>query len=69
VATGVEVTTFSYIKEMIKELVRPEGFEVFASGKISEGTTTVTGEPSSQSNLLKDLPSLDSQLDKRIKIL
>jgi len=54
---------------MIKKLVQLEGLEVSATGMISEGTTTLTGESSSQSNLPKDLPSSDSQLGKRIKIL
>jgi len=69
VATVVEVATFSYVEEMIKELVQPEGLEVPATGMISEGTTITAGEPSSQSILSKDLPSLDPQLGKRIKIL
>ena len=60
VATGVEVVTSSHIEEMIKELVLPDGLEVPANGMISEGTTTTAGEPSSQSSLPKDLPSLDS---------
>ena len=68
-ATGVEVATFSRIEEMIQELVQPEGLEVPDTGMTSEGTNTMTGEPSSQSSLPKDLPSLDSQLGKRIKIL
>ena len=46
-ATDVEAATSSHIEEMIKELVQPEGLEVPATGTISEGTTTVTGEPSS----------------------
>ena len=68
-ATSVEAATSSYIEEMIKELVQPEGLEVPANGMILEGTTTTAGEPSSQSNLPKDLPFLDSQLDKRTMIL
>ena len=52
---------------MIKKLVQPEDLEVFATGTISEGITTVTGEPSSQSSLPKDLPSSDSPLGKRTK--
>ena len=66
--TGVRAVTSSYIEEMIKELVQPEGLEVSASCMISEGTTTVTGETSSQSSLPKNLPTLDPQLGKRIKI-
>jgi len=54
---------------MIKELVQPGGLEVPATGTISEGTTTMTGEPSSQSSLSKDLSSLDPQLGNNIKIL
>ena len=57
VATGVEVAISSHIKEMIKELVQPEGLEVSTIGKISEGTITTAGEPSSQSSLPKDPPS------------
>ena len=68
-ATGVEAATSSHIEEMIKELVQHEGLEVPANGMASEGTTTTAGEPSSQSSLLKDLPSLDSQLGKRVQIL
>jgi len=63
VATDVEAATSSHIEKMIKELVQTEGVEVPAT------TTTTTREPSSQSSLSKDLPSLDPQLDKRIKIL
>jgi len=54
---------------MIKELVQPKDLEVSATGTISEGTTTVTGEPSSQSSLPKDLPFSDPQFSKRTKIL
>jgi len=61
VATGIEATNSSHIKEMIKKLVQPEGLGVSA--------TIVTEEPSSKSSLPKNLPSSDSQLDKRIKIL
>ena len=68
VATGAEAATSFLIEEMIKELVQPRGLEVPATGTISEGTTTVTRETSSQSSLPKDLPSSDSQLGKRIKI-
>jgi len=46
VATGVEAATSSHIEETIKELVQPEGLKVSTIGMISEGTTTVTGEPS-----------------------
>ena len=53
VATGVEVATSSHIEEMIKELVQSEDLEVPATGTISEGITTVTGEPSSKSSLPK----------------
>ena len=56
---GVGAATSSYIEEMIKELVQSEGLKVFSTGTISEGTITVTGEPSSQSSLPKDLPSPD----------
>jgi len=69
VATGVEAATSSYIEEMIKALFQPEGLEVPATVMISEGTTSTVGEPSSQSNLPKDLPSSDPQLGNRIKIL
>jgi len=69
VATGVKVATSSHIEEMIKELVQPEGLEVSATGMILEGATTTAGEPSFQSNLPKNLPSLDPHLGKRIKIL
>ena len=69
VATGVEVATSSHIEEMINELVQPEGLKISATGMISEGTTTASGEPSSQSSLPTDLPSLDSQLGKRVQIL
>jgi len=58
VATDVEVATSSHIKEMIKELVQPEGLKVSATGMISEGTTTMAREPSSQSSLPKDLLNL-----------
>jgi len=70
-ATGVEAATSSHIEEMIKEQVQPKGLglEVLATGMISEGTTTIVGEPSSQSNLSKDLPFSDPHLGKRIKIL
>ena len=68
-AIGVEAATFSHIEEMIKELVQPEGLEVLATGMTSEGTTTMIGEPSSQSSLLKDLLSSDPQLGKRIKMI
>ena len=68
-ATGVEAATSSHIEEMIKELALPEGLEVPAAGMILEGITIVTGEPSFQSSLLKDPPSLDPQLGKRTKIL
>ena len=68
-ATGVEAATSSHIEEMIKELVQPNGLEVFAIEMILESTTTTAGEPSSQSNLPKDLPSLDPQFSKRTKIL
>ena len=68
-ATSVEAATSSYIEEMIKELVQPEGLEVLTTGMISESTTTTAREPSSQSNLPKDLLSLDLQLGKRIKNL
>ena len=68
-ATGVEAATSSHIEEMIKELVQPESLEVSATGIISDGTTTMVGEHSSQSSLSKDLLSLDPQLGKRIKIL
>jgi len=69
VATSVKAATSSHIEEMIKKLVQPEGLEVYVASMISEGTTTMAGEPSSQSSLSKDLPSLDPQLGKRIKIL
>jgi len=68
VATGAEAVTSSHIEEMIEELVRLGGLEVPATCTIPEGTTTVTGEPSSKSSLPKDLPYSDSQLGKRIKI-
>ena len=68
-ATNVEAATSSHIKEMIKELVKPESLEVSATGIISDGTTTMVGEHSSQSSLSKDLLSLDSQLGRRTKIL
>ena len=51
------------------ELAQLESLEVLATGMILEGTTTTTGELSSQSNLPKDLLSLDPQLGKRTKIL
>jgi len=54
---------------MIKELAQLEGLEVSATGIIFEGTTTTAREPSFQSNLSKDLPSLNPQLGKRTKIL
>jgi len=69
VATSVEAATSSHIKEMIKELAQLEGLEVSVTGMILEGMTTVTGEPSSQRSLPKDLPSLDPQLGKRTRIL
>ena len=69
VAISVEVATSSHIVEMIKELVQLKGLEVPATGMISEGTNTTAGEASSQSNLPKNLPSLDSQLGRRIQIL
>ena len=53
----------------IKELVKPEGLEVSANDMTSEGTTTMAGEPSSQSSLPKDLLSSDPQPGKGIKIL
>jgi len=68
VATGSETTTSSHIEEMIQELAQPEGLEVPATGMFLEGITTVIGEPSSQSSLPKDLPSLDPQLGKRTKM-
>ena len=68
-ATGVELATSSHIEEMIKELAQPKVLEVPATGMILEGITTVTGEPSSQSSLPKDLPSSDPQLGKRTRIL
>ena len=68
-ATSVEAATSSHIEEMIKEPVQPKSLEVPATGMILESTTTTAGEPSFQSNLPKDLPSLDPQFGKRTKIL
>jgi len=45
VVTGVKAAASSHIKEMIKELVQPEGLEVSATGMIPEDTTTMAGEP------------------------
>ena len=59
VATSIEAATSSHIEEMIKELIRPGDLEVPATGTISKGTTIMTGEPSTQNNLPKDLPFLD----------
>ena len=67
-ATSSEATTSSHIEEMIQEVAQPEGLEVPATGILREGETTMTGEPSSQSGLPKDLPSLDPQLGKRTKM-
>ena len=67
-ATGSEAMTSSHIKEMIQELAQPEGLEVLTTGMLREGITTVAGDPSSQSGLLKDLPSSDPQLGKRTKM-
>ena len=67
-AIGCEATTSSHIEKMIQELAQPEGLEVPAIETIREGTTTVTREPSSQSGLPEDLPSLDPQLGKRTKM-
>jgi len=68
VAIGAEAVTFSHIEEVTEELTQPRGFEVPTTSTILEGTTTMIGEPSSQSSLPKDLPSSVSQLGKRIKI-
>ena len=67
-ATGSKATTSSHIEEMIQEVAQPEGLEVPAIGILREGEITMTGEPSSQSGLPKDLPSLDPQLHKRTKM-
>ena len=68
VATGVEAMTSSHIEEVTEELTQPRGFEVPNTSTIPEGTTTMIGEPSSQSSLPKDLPSSVPRLGKRIKI-
>jgi len=68
VATGVEAVTSSHIEEMIKKLAQPKDLEIPATRMTLEGITTVTGEPSSQSSLVKDLPSSDPHLVKRAKI-
>ena len=68
-ATGAEAASSSHIEEMTKELIQLGGLEVPATRILREGVTTVTGEPSSQSGLPKNLLSLDPQLGKRIKIL
>ena len=66
-ATGSEATTSSHIAEMIQELAQQEGLEVLATGMPHEGVSTAIGEPSSPSDLSRDLPSLDPQLGKRTK--
>ena len=66
--TGVETATSSHIEEMIKELVQLEGLEVLTTDITSESTTAMTGKPSSQSSLPKDLPFSNPHLGKRIKI-
>ena len=58
-AIGSEAMTSSYIEEMIQELAQSEGLEVPTAETLREGTTTMTGEPSSQGGLSEDLPSLD----------
>ena len=68
-ATGVEVATSSHIEEMIKELVQPESLKVPAAGMITDDTTTIVGEPLSQSSLPIDLSSVNSHLGKRVQIL
>ena len=45
IAICVEAATSSHIEEMIKKLVQLEGLKVPATGTISEGTTTVLGNP------------------------
>jgi len=68
VAIGSEATTSSHIEEMIQELTQTEGLEVSATETLREGTTIVTGEPTSQSGLPEHLTSLDPQLGKRTKM-
>jgi len=51
---------------MIQELAQQEGLEVPATGIPHKGATAEIGEPSSPSDLSKDLPSSGPQLGKRI---
>ena len=67
--TSSEAVTYSHIEKVTKEPTHPGGSEVPNTGTIPEGTTTMTGKPSSQSSLPKDLTSSDPQLGKKIKIL
>ena len=69
VSTSAKAVTSSYIEEVTEKLTQPRGFEVPTTHTISEGTTTMIGEPSSPSSLLKVLPSSVPQRGKRIKIL
>ena len=65
-AVGSEAITSSHIEEMIQELAQQEGLEAPATRMPHDGATAEVGEPSSLSNLSRDLPSSDPQLGKRI---
>ena len=54
-----EATTSSHIEEIIQELAQQEGLEASTTGMPHEGAIAEIGEPSSPSDLSKNLPSSD----------